>query len=815
MRFIHMRRLSKGLVFMRVTLPREDSKDDREKATEKDFREKIGIMEQLYRALWEINRLNLYNAIRSWFWNTDLISFELVAIEKEVRFYIVTYQQYTEIVEKQITSFYSDADIQFVEDYTPRFKDKALRTYYLYEDKPFYYPIRTYKTIENDPLNDLTNVMSKLQENEIASIQMIINPQSNKWNKKAKKIGTDIFKGKKHVGAMGFLEKIPLLGFFSTIFSSIFMGAKNTQYSNAPGTSGGDSYVRMLQTEEEVAKQIGEKANSPGFDTAIQVVVATDEQRRSDSIMDNIILSFSMFRHEGMNSFSPGPMVLNKHWQKILLYEFTRRMPGFFSKDSIMTPEELATIYHFPNSRYNLTPVIAWLNYKVLPAPLELPEEGVILGKNVYRGEEKTVRIKDDDRTRHQYIIGKSGTGKSSLLTYMARQDIARGAGVGVVDPHGDLIEDVLRYVPKHRVKDVVVFNPADIDRPMGLNLLEANSPEEKDMASLEAMEIFIKLFGDEIFGPRLQHYFRNGCLTLMDDEEEGATIIDVPRLFVDEDFSKYKISKIKNPVVKSFWEHEMAKTGQREKEEMIPYFSSKFGPFITNTMMRNIIGQKKSAFNFREIMDQEKILLINLSKGKVGDINAQLLGLIIVSKLQMVAMQRVDMPASERKPFYLYCDEFQNFVTDSFATILSEARKYKLALIIAHQYISQLTTTKGGQGQDTRVRDAVFGNVGTMMNFKIGAEDGEYMAKEYAPLLSEQDVINISNYKAYIKLNIDNTTTRPFSLETIWDPEGKTTDTPFSEKVADVTKKYSRLKYGRKREFVDQEVSMRIGIDI
>ncbi len=409
-------------------------------------------------------------------------------------------------------------------------------------------------------------------------------------------------------------------------------------------------------------------------------------------------------------------------------------------------------------------------------------------------------------------MIGKSGSGKSAMISYMARQDIANGDGIGVIDPHGDLIEDILKYIPKERAKDVIVFNPADLERPMGLNLLEAKTPEEKDFASLAAMEIFIKLFGAEIFGPRIQHYFRNGCLTLMDDEEEGATIIDVPRLFTDDEFAKYKIGKIKNPVVKSFWEREMAKTGQREKEEMIPYFSAKFGPFVTNTMMRNIIGQKHSAFDFRKCMDEKKIILVNLSKGAVGDINAQLLGLIIVNKLQMAAMSRVNVPEDQRPNFWLYVDEFQNFATDAFATILSEARKYHLGLIIAHQYIGQLThqqTPGGGTREDPTIRDAVFGNVGTMMNFKIGAADAEYMAKEYAPLLSEQDVINVANYSAYIKLNIDNTTTRPFSLSTIWDETGK------NEKVAKLIKDYSRLKYGRKREFVDQEIAARIGIDL
>jgi type IV secretory pathway TraG/TraD family ATPase VirD4 len=283
--------------------------------------------------------------------------------------------------------------------------------------------------------------------------------------------------------------------------------------------------------------------------------------------------------------------------------------------------------------------------------------------------------------------------------------------------------------------------------------------------------------------------------------------LIDVPRIFTDETFLKSKIKKIKNPVVKSFWEHEYANTGERERQEMIPYFSSKFGPFITNSIMRNTIGQAKSGFNVREIMDNKKILLINLSKGKIGDLNTQLLGLIIVAQIQMAAMSRADMPKKDRKDFYLYVDEFQNFATDSFATILSEARKYRLNLIMAHQYINQLTVSKFGN-TSSAIKDAVFGNVGSMMSFKVGAEDAEYLAKEYAPVLSEQDVINIANYKAYLKLNINNTTSRPFSLQTLYDTSRA------NEELAAKIKQISKLRYGRKREFVEKEIGFRIGYD-
>ena len=466
----------------------------------------------------------------------------------------------------------------------------------------------------------------------------------------------------------------------------------------------------------------------------------------------------------------------------------------------------MASIFHFPNSRYNYTPVIDWLSYKVVPAPQVLSEEGILLGYNQYRGERRDILFARKDRRRHHYCIGQTGTGKSVYLGSLARQDMARGDGVCVIDPHGDLIEDLLLYVPKERAKDVIVFDPSDSERPMGLNILEAETSEQADMASSQATEIFIKIFGDEIFGPRIQHYFRNACLTLMDDKEEGATLIDVPRMFTDDEFMKYKVSKVTNPVVKSFWDHEYANTGDRERQEMIPYFSSKFGPFITNTMMRNTIGQTKSAFNFRKAMDEQKILLINLSKGKIGELNTQLLGLVMVAQIQMAAMSRVDMKEDDRKDFYLYVDEFQNFATDTFCSILSEARKYRLCLIMAHQYINQLVVSKGGSSSSA-IRDAVFGNVGTLQTFKVGAEDGEYFAKEYAPVLTEQDIIGISNYKAYIKLNIKNATSRPFSLETIYSTEGS------NEKVRKIVKEYSRLKYGRKKIFVDQEITARIGI--
>jgi len=809
-RYVVHIKLAKKIIFMRITLPRKDTQKDKEKQEEKDFKEKIAIMAQFYRNIHEIREINLKNKIRNYFLNLDFVSFEIVAQNKQLDFYVVTLPYYQELIEKQITSYYPDADIQITEPYVINPKGNKLKCYYAYLKKSYWFPVKTFKHIENDPLNSITNVLSKLEDNDRAVYQIIINPRNDNWRKTAERMGTKLFLGKKQ---KSFIMKIPVIGWIFSLFMGIVFGYEKMKKTGPTDTGApeGSQYVRMLQTKEEVAKMIGEKSQQVGFDSIIRIIGSSPTEDGAQKITNNMTLSLNLFKHAAMNFFQTRRIIpIDSINNKIFIHLFKQRLleykfiPFLREKLSLLVPEELASIFHFPSSRYNYTPVIRWLQYRVLPGPVDLPNEGVLLGYNVYRGEKKEVRILKIDRTRHHYVIGKSGSGKSVFLNFMARQDIKNGDGVCVVDPHGDLVEDLLNYIPKERAKDVIVFNPSDQIRPMGLNILEAKTPEQQDLASSQATEIFIKLFGDEIFGPRIQHYFRNACLTLMEDPEEGATLIDVPRIFVDDDFMKYKVAKVRNPVVRSFWEHEYAHTGERERQEMIPYFSSKFGPFITNSIMRNTIGQTKSAFNFREIMDTQKILLINLSKGKIGDLNTQLLGLVVVARIQMAAMSRADMTEEKRKDFYLYVDEFQNFATDSFCSILSEARKYHLALIMAHQYIKQLE-----KKQDTSIRDAVFGNVGTMMSFKVGADDAEYMAKEYAPVLTESDVLGIANYKAYIKLNIRNTTSRPFSLETIYDTTGA------NKKVAEIVKEYSRMKYGRKKEFVNQEISARIGIDL
>jgi hypothetical protein len=806
-RFTYAWFMSKRLVAMKVLLPRSDSKIDQEKRTEKDFKEKVAIMEQLYRALWEVRSLTFWQAVHFWIFRFATISFETFLEKGELSFYVITQPSLVSIVEKQITSFYSDAEViirPVPEVWTKGYK---LVGYNMITKKKFVYPIRFYEEMQDDPLNDMANVLSKLDSDEKASIQIVITPAfSDTWSKTVKRLANAKFKGKED----RWVSRIPILSTLMHVIGGITTGSDGETY--APGASHGDAFVRMIQPEEELYKRMGQKAGMSGFHVSVRIMASAKSWKRAVDITNNLQVAFNVFKDIYGNWFVNRRMFVDflpLAWNAPFIHWLWKhRINGYWHKRDLLVEKELAGLYHFPDSRYNKVPVIQWIAYRVLPPPPNNPKEGILIGINNYRAEGTQIRFMHSDRTRHQYIIGKSGSGKSALLNFQARQDIASGQGVCVVDPHGDLIEDVLAHVPKERAKDVILFDPSDTERPMGLNLLEAKTDEEKDRASLDAMEIFIKLFGNEIFGPRIQHYFRNGCLTLMDDEEEGATLIDVPRLFVDDEFQRYKVSKCKNVVVRSFWEHEIAKTGAREKEEMIPYFSAKFGPFVTNTTMRNIIGQPKSAFNIRQIMDDGKILLVNLSKGKIGDVNAQLLGLVFVNKVNMAALSRADIPQKDRRRFYLYVDEFQNFVTDAFATILSEARKYELGLIMAHQYIGQLVGKTEAYGQSsTKMRDAVFGNVGTIMSFKIGAEDAEYMAKEMAPVLSEQDVIGIPNFNCYTKLNINNTTSRPFSMATIYDESNR------NEKLSALIKEYSRMKYGRKKVFVNQEIEDRIGI--
>jgi hypothetical protein len=794
---------SLNMVFLDVRVPKNESKEDREiegekYSSSKDFKEVVGVMSHFYETLHSLYTERWYRVLKS----QEFFSFEYAVIDGDVHFYIVSPRNLVDHIEKQLTAFYPDSYVERVDDYNIFQPGCKVAGHYLYLEKNYGFPVKTFQRLTSDPLNSVVNSLSKIGKDEGAAVQVMIRPRKDGWQKKGRDVAEKKFHHKDKKG-LSFLNP---LSWFKAFFDLLIKGEKGVLNMDADGVT-----TRTTPVTDEEVKAMEEKNSKPGFETIIRVVASAQTKRKAVDYATGLKNAFAQYTFSNNNNFRTSYWHSNKTLIKNFVFRHFRRhwLLWMTRKKMVFCSEELASIWHLPNIRFNKYPKIAWQNFKIAPAPSNIPTEGLLLGHNIFRGEKREIRMKNEDRFRHFYVIGQTGTGKSSTLQVMIRQDLKEGRGVCVVDPHGSLIEDILPFIPRERADDVVYFDPSDMERPLGLNLLEGDTWEEKELVALDSMNIMIKLFNEEVFGPRIQDYFRNGVLTLMSDPE-GAALTDIVRLFTDDDFQKTKVKHVTNPVVRSFWEHQMAKTGQREKQEMIPYFAAKFGQFVTNTMMRNIIGQTKSAFDFFKVMQEGKILLMNLSKGSVGEINSKLLGLIIVQKIQMAAMRRQKVEKKDRSDFFLYIDEFQNYITESIESILSEARKYRLGLVIAHQYLAQLEDDKSGmQKGQSKIKDAVFGNIGTMMSYKIGAQDAEHMGKEMAPVFSDQDLINIDKYKAVMKLSIDTQPSRPFSIIPV---------NPYTEEgdkeAAEAYKQLSRLKYGRDRDIVEREIIRRIGMD-
>lgn len=775
-------------VFLEVQMPKDSVDPNDKNKSEEEKKNLIAVVEQLFTTLSESGGGGLMKP-------KDYISFEIACVDKKISFYINCPMGLQELVEKQIHAQYPHAFIEVVKAYNPFQKGGEVEVAELRQSKRYIYPIRTYRSMESDPLNAITNAMSKLTENEGAAVQYILSPAGTDWQSTPRRFALEVQQGKNP----DVIERGPVQRFLKEL-SKGFLGILKQQ-SNDPtkrnDLSGFSSPINLTPMQQEIVKRLEEKASRPGYKTNIRIIASSKTPGAAHMHLNNIVSSYLQYNMPPFNGFK----TRGSRKQQIIK-DYVFRVFRNYGASSILNTEELASLWHLPTP-FLETPNIKWLTSKKAPPPINIPTEGVILGRNIYRGVETQIRIDRDDRRRHMYVIGRTGTGKTEIMKYMSVQDIKNGEGLCVIDPHGDFIEDILPHIPKERAEDVIVFEPADTERPLGLNMLEVDTEEQKDFVVQEMISIFYKLVTDPaMLGPMFEHNMRNAMLTLMADKEHPGTITDIPRIFTDTDFQKYKIAKVKDPVVRAFWEKEMAKTSDFHKSEMLGYLVSKVGRFVENSMMRNIVGQSKSAFNFRTIMDEQKILLVNLAKGRVGEINAKLIGLILVSKIQMAALSRADTPENQRKDFYLYVDEFQNFITDAFESILSEARKYRLNLIIAHQYLAQLGQAAGAQGAGSKnLRDAVFGNTGTITSFRIGVEDAEVMAKEFSPTFNEFDLVNIDRFNAYIKLMINGTASKPFNMATYPLPKDG------SLEVAQVIKQLSRLKFGRPREEVEAEI--------
>lgn len=773
------REVGLGTKIMLVTVPKEASikKSEMEHTkTAQEVQQDIATAQLLFSA---IGGLKPEHGFKAW-WRgrSDQFAFEIVSQRGLVSFYVAAPAKYVGYLKQEIHARHPHAHIEETDDYNIFTPDGSIAIATMKLSKDALYPLKNFKRFEVDPLEVLTGALAKVPEGAAAAIQYVVRPAQGGWRRRAAGVAIEMQKGK------SIKEAISAHAAKHSIFSVLKIKQKKKEGETAETRS-------LSAGEQEAQKLIQEKASEAGLEVNIRIVASAQTKEQASIYLNDIAHGFNQYHYyEFGNTFSSKEASGSLEIVRDFIYRSFQ--PKY---TAILSASEMASVYHLPLATSE-TPNIRWLTSRKAVPPANLPTEGTMLGNVVYRGIETPVLIKRADRRRHVYIAGRSGVGKSELMKHMAKQDIENGEGVCIVDPHGDFVEDILGIIPKHRVDDVIVFDPSDTERPLGLNMLEASTEHEKDFATQEMIAIFYKLVTDpSMIGPMFEHYMRNAMLTLMSDAEHPGTIVEIPRILTDKEFQAYKLETVTDPIIRAFWEKELPQTASSTKGEMLPYLVSKIGRFIENQMMRNIIGQEKSGFDLREVMDGKKILLANLAKGKIGEMNSNLLGLILVSKLQMAAMRRAELPEEKRHDFYLYIDEFQNFITDSIATILSEARKYRLDLVVAHQYLGQLV-----QGSDTKVRDAVLGNAGTMAVFRIGVEDAEVLAKEFTPTFNEYDLVNTDKYTAYVKLLVDNTSTRPFNMNTL--PPFKS-----NRELAAMIKELSRLKYGRDKATVEAEI--------
>lgn len=722
-------------------------------AVSRDNEIKIDAAEQMFASLHALHHGGFWSFLKP----QEHFTVEIVARREDIRFFVSIPRKIKDLVEKQIHGSYPGADVREVEEYNIFSESGKVAFAALRLASSDYFPIRTYRDLPVDPLSTITSVLAKMGEHEGAVIQLLIQPTGGKW----RGLGRS------------------------------FIAKTKKNEANPDKAS--------FKVDQKTLEAVEQKTSKPGFNTVVRLVVSSDNKESADMHLENLLTAFHQFASDH-NHFTKVKFPIKKMFMMDFIYRY---FPVFnihpWRQYSVLNSDELATLFHLPNKSVE-TPHIFWLNAKRAPAPMQIPESGLFLGVSHYRGVERPIFVSDDDRRRHMYIIGKTGTGKSQLLEELVMQDINAGKGVAVIDPHGDLIDGILGRVPTARAEDVIYFDPSDNERPMGLNMLKAYTEEQKHYVVTSIVGLMYKLYDPMktgIIGPRFEHAIRNAMLTVM--SEPGSTFVEVVRVLTDSSFVQELLPKVQDPIIRRYWTDQIAQTADFHKSEVLDYIVSKFGRFVTNKLMRNIIGQSESAFDFRNVMDDGKILLVNLSKGKIGEENSNFLGLILVPKILIAAMSRQEVPEEKRRDFYLYVDEFQNFATPDFAQILSEARKYRLNLIVANQFIGQM---------DEEVKNAVFGNVGSVISFRVGVTDANYLQHEYQPTFNENDLINIDKYNAYIKTIVHNEPVKPFSIDLTKDMSK--VEAQRNPQIAKAIIQLSRLKYGRSRELVEAEIAQR-----
>lgn len=733
----------------------------------------------------------LYNIIaststkgmKSNFYGQRHIAFEIVANRGVVNYYTAVPVTLVPVVEQAITSAYPNARLEEVEEHN-LFSEVGKITGTMGGEfvlkHNFADPIATFHDNKNDVMQSILNSMANLTKEDGAGIQILLRPANTKWIKKSLSLSSNIKKNKgKKTGA-----------------ASLSMKGLGEALWKPPEVTEVKPEDRQLSSLEQArVDAIEEKTRHPGYEVLIRVVASSNTAARSQAILSNVVAAFSLFDAPGRNGFKFVPAKVMDNFVTAFIFRF---FPPEINQN-VLNSVELATLFHFPDQKHTPTSQLQRQASKQVDGPSNIPEHGLLLGYNMFRGVQKEIRLTDNDKRRHMYVIGQTGTGKSNLLTNLALQDMLDGKGFAYIDPHGDTAEDILGMVPAERTEDIIYFAPGEMDYPVGLNLFEYQYPEQRDFLIQEAINMLYKLYDPQrqgIIGPRYEHLFRNAALTIMAGPE-GGTFVDIPKLFSDKNFVNQKLKYVTDQPVLDFWLKEMPGS-ERSNEfgEVKSWFVSKFGAFLSNQMMRNIIGQTKSGFDLRKIMDDGKILIVNLSKGKTGELNAKLLGMIFVMKFYAAAMGRANIPENERKDFTVYVDEFQNFSTETFSDILSEARKYRLSLVVANQFVGQLTD---------EIRDAVFGNVGTVISSRTGANDADFLVKYFSPVFDTEDLTKMPNYSWAVQMLMNGTPTQPFSMNSL-PLMGKP-----NPRLTEAVKRLSAAKYGRPQAVVEKEIFERM----
>lgn len=682
---------------------------------------------------------SLYGILRGQLKSKHQFSFEIVAGAYGIFFLASINRRYQQFLEGQIYAQYPDAQITEIPDYTANLlnSNKAQVGLELGLTREFYLPLKTFVSFDVDPLASITSAISKLDNDQELFIQFVVRPISNAWQEVGRKL-VDSRKGR---------------------------------------TDDEGKKVGLDTGETSEMKEIERKSSKLGFQFCIRILAQAPDELTASQLLEDVEASFRQFQTGQFNSLSTkkskrrplAKLLFGKRLSERLtiVQRYQQRVLDERSVD-IINIEELASLYHLPNTTVEVAR-IAWAKSRKLPYPMDLPTaedpEVRVLGMTDYRNSHVLYGLRPIDRRRHSYVLGKTGTGKSTLLKNMIMGDIYAGKGVGVIDPHGDLIEQILELIPAERMQDVVLLDPSDVEFPIGLNILRLKPGEERDIVADGIVEIFKKFF--DSWGPRLQYILTNAIVTLL--QVQNVSLLAILRLLDDRNYRKYVLKQVKDPILLNFWEREYEEITRNPKmlAETLSPIQNKVGRFVAAGIIRNIVGQVKSSVDLEEIMNGGKIFLINLSQGKIGEENSALLGGMLITRIYTTAMQRVKVPEAERRDFYLYVDEFQNFATTTFVKILSEARKYGLNLTVAHQYIDQLLP---------EVRDAIFGNVGTVINYVVGPKDASYLEKEYTPYLSSSDLVNLPKYHFVNKITVEGTQTPPFTALAIppqWEPQG------------------------------------------